>query len=144
MDNIKNNFAKFWQSHKGKESPLKAFFKLGAVHTARGMSFSGNLEVGNMVYELANLNQSQSFSMITFPKYIFDKKTGEIEDVSEEEDRELLEYAYSDQWTVIDLKKLKELSIRNNIQLSQSTNSYIQKYDAVIIPPATDYSEKIY
>lgn len=144
VDNMKSNFAKYYSNQNTKNTPVKAFIKLGAVHTARGTSFSGNLEVGNMIYELANANQSKSFSVITFPRFIVNEKTGKVEDLAEEEDKELLKYASQDQWTVIDLCKLEELSIQNSIKLSKNFVNYIEKYDAVVIPPATKYSEKIY
>ena len=43
-----------------------------------------------------------------------------------------------------DLCKLEELSIQNSIKLSKDFINYIEKYDAIVIPPATKYSEKIY
>lgn len=143
VDNMKRNFSQYYLDHSLKQDPVKIFIKLGAVHTARGTSFSGNLEVGNMIYELANVNQSKSFSMISFPRYLLNNKTGKTEDLIEDEDKELLKYAFPDQWTVVDLDKLKELSIKHNIQLNNTIVSYIQKYDAIVIPPATKYSEKL-
>ncbi len=144
VDNMKSNFARYYSDQSTKKSPVKAFIKLGAVHTARGTSFSGNLEVGNMIHELANVNQSKSFSVITFPRFIMNEKTGKVEDLVEDEDKELLKYTSLNQWTVIDLCKLEELSIQNSIKLSKDFINYIEKYDAIVIPPATKYSEKIY
>ncbi len=142
VDNMKTNFINYY--HNQNDNSQKTIIKLGAVHTARGTSFSGNLEVGNLVYELANLNQTKSYSTIIFPRYIINNQTGIIEDVIDEEDRELLKFAFKEQWTIIDLNKLKELSIQNKIQLDVNIKSYIQKYDAVIIPPNTKFSEIIY
>lgn len=142
VDNMKSNFIKYYQEQKNNY--LKAIVKLGAVHTARGTSFNGNLEVGNLIYELANINQSKSYSTIIFPRYIVNKQTGKIEDVIEEEDKELLKFVFQEQWTIIDLNKLKELSILNKIKLDENIKSYIQKYDAVVIPPKTKFSEIIY
>lgn len=142
VDNMKTNFINYY--HNQNDNSQKTIIKLGAVHTARGTSFSGNLEVGNLVYELANLNQTKSYSTIIFPRYIINNQTGIIEDVIDEEDRELLKFAFKEQWTIIDLNKLKELSIQNKIQLDVNIKSYIQKYDAIIIPPNTKFSEIIY
>lgn len=143
VDNMKRNFSQYYNNLSLKQDSVKIFIKLGSVHTARGTSFSGNLEVGNMVFELANMNQSKSFSMISFPRYILNSQTGKTEDFTEDEDKELLKYAFPDQWTVIDLKKLNELSIKHSIPLHKTIISYIQKYDAMVIPPATKYSEKL-
>ena len=144
VDNMKSNFIKYYNIQSAKEDSVKAFVKLGAVHTAKGTSFSGNLEVGNLIYELANVNQSKSYSIIIFPRYILNEETGEMKDLVEEDEKDLLKYAFTDQWTIIDLDKLKELSIQHSIQLSKNIVSYIQKYDAIVIPPVTKYSEKIY
>lgn len=142
VDNMKMNFTKYYHSLKAENNFVKLFIKLGSVHTARGKSFSGNLEVGNMIYELANLNLSKSFSLIIFPRYILNKETKKVEDLIEEGDIEILKYAFPDQWTIIDLVKLQELSILKNINLSKSSLDYIEKYDAIVIPPTTFYSEK--
>lgn len=144
VDNMKNNFVSYYRTQKANEDSSKVFIKLGAVHTARGLSFSGNLEVGNLIYELANLNQSKTYSTIIFPRYMLNEETGEIEDLVEEEEKDLLKYSYTDKWTVIDLNKLKKLSIQTNSQVSESILSYMQKYDAIVLPPQTKYSEKIY
>lgn len=143
VDNMKRNFTQYYHRQSLKQDSVKILIKLGAVHTARGTSFSGSLEVGNMIYELANVNQSKSFSIISFPRYIFNNKTGKTEDLTEDEDKELLKYAFADQWTVVDLNMLKELSIKRNIRLNHSIVGYIQKYDAIVIPPATKYSERL-
>ena len=97
-----------------------------------------------MIYELANVNRSKSFSIITFPRFVLNEKIGKVEDLVEDEDKELLKYTSLNQWTVIDLCKLEELSIQNSIKLSKDFINYIEKYDAIVIPPATKYSEKIY
>ncbi|GEM_PF-1294782 len=143
VENMKKNFSEYYHYEKAKEDTVKVIVKLGAVHTARGTSFSGNIEIGNMIYELANINRAKSFSIITFPRYIQNPITGKTEDVADEESKELLGCVDSNQWTVIDLNKLKTLSIRYNITLSKNINSYIQKYDAILIPPETKYSIKI-
>ena len=142
-DNMKNNFSELYHTIMDRENFPKTFIKFGAIHTARGTSFNGNLEVGNMIYELANFNKSKSFSLIIFPRYIFNEQTKEIDDLADDEEMELLKFSFSDRWTVINLKRLKELSIQNNIQLSNATLDYILKYDAIVIPPAAKYSTKI-
>ncbi len=120
------------------------FFKFGAVHTARGTSSSGFQEVGNTVYELSNINQTKSFSVIAFPRYIYNEKTDSVEDVIEKEDVDILEFTKSNTWTLINLKELFQLSINNKIRLSKDINDYIEKYDAILIPPTTKYSTKNY
>lgn len=145
IDNMKKEFSTIYNCLKKEENNLpKIFFKFGAVHTARGTSYSGFQEIGNMVYELSKLNQTKSFAIVAFPRYIYDKKTGAIQDLIEKKDFEILQFTTFDKWTVIDLRNLLKLSIDNHIILSRDIISYIEKYDAILIPPATKYSEQNY
>lgn len=145
VENMKNNFVYLYKSlQKDQVEPLKIFFKLGAVHTARGTSFSGFQEVGNTIYELSKFNQTRSFSIITFPRYVYDAKSNSIEDMIEKDDSEILEFTAPKNWSLIDLKELVKLSIEHGIKLNKNVTSYTQKYDAILVPPATKYSEKNY
>lgn len=145
VDNMKSNFTETYKNlQKNKELHPKIFFKFGAVHMSRGASFSGFQELGNTIYELSKLNQTKSFIMTAFPRYIYDEKTGVVEDAIEEEDSEILQFTTSDKWTIIDLKELFKLSIDNHISLDKNIIGYIERYDAILIPPATKYSEKNY
>lgn len=142
---MKNNFVELYKNiQSDKNISPKMFFKLGTVHTARGTSSSGFQEIGNIVYELSNINQTKSFSIIVFPRYIYNEKTNLIDDVIEDDDKEILEFTKVDKWTMIDLKELFKLAIENDIQLSKDINYYIEKYDAIIIPSTTKYSTKDY
>lgn len=143
VDNMKKNFAEYYHTQQIENREVKTFVKLGAVHIARGTSYNGHLEIGNMIYELANINQLTSFSIIMFPRYLVNSETKKVEDVIEQEDMEILHYTTPDKWTIINLGQLQELSIQNGIKLSKDILSYIEKYDAIIIPPATKYSEII-
>lgn len=145
VDNMKINFVEVYKRLQQNQSkPLKMFFKFGAVHTARGTSSSGFQEVGNTVYELSKFNQTKSFSVIAFPRYVYNEKTDSLEDAIEKEDEEILEFTLSDKWTLINLKELFQLSIDNKISLSKAITDYIEKYDAILIPPITKYSKKNY
>ncbi|RZJ63935.1 MAG: hypothetical protein EOO45_19745 [Flavobacterium sp.] len=140
VDNMKANFASYYRKAAANSPQPKVFIKLGAVHTARGTSSSGFQELGNMVYELANLNRTNAFSVISFARYRIDAK-GETTDLLEEEDAELLRYTTKDSWSLVDLKRLGEDGRAGRIKLSQLMRSYMQKYDMMLIPPATKYME---
>lgn len=145
VDNMKNNFVESYKAlQKNQIEPIKIFFKFGAVHTARETSFSGFQEVGNTVYELSKFNQTKSFSIIAFPRYVYNEKTDTIEDVIEKDDLEILEFTAPDKWTLINLNELFKLSVVNGISLSKNITTYVEKYDAILIPPVTKYSEKNY
>lgn len=138
VENMKYNFVS-----KYKENEHKVFLKLGAVHTARGTSYSGFQELGNMIYELANYNSKKIFSVVSFSRYRLNS-VDEVEDIIEKNDEEILKYTKPDEWTFIDLKELEKLSIENKVKLTEIIKEYIQKYDAILIPPATKKSKKNY
>lgn len=142
VENMKRNFISQYKELENTDSK-KVFIKLGAVHMAKGTSYSGFQELGNTIYELANYNFKKSFSVLSFSRYSLNSNN-EIIDVIEKEDAEILQYAQPDQWTLIDLKEIEKLSIENKVKLSGTIKGYIQKFDAILIPPATKESEKNY
>ena len=69
---MKDNFVRYYKEAAQKSPLPKTFIKMGAVHTARGTSWSGFQDVGNTVYELANYNLTTSFSVISFARFRMD------------------------------------------------------------------------
>jgi len=143
VENMKANFVKSYQRAAAKEKKPKVFIKMGAVHIARGTSSSGFQELGNMVFELSNLNATKSFSVISFARYRIDAK-GETVDLLEEEDAELLKYTLTDSWSLIDLNRLRKDAVEGRMKLSKEMMAYMQKFDMMLIPPATKYMEPNY
>ena len=134
--NMKNSFINYYQQQAKKEDLPKVFLKLGAVHTARGTSNSGFQEVGNTLYEMANINHTKSFSVISFARFRMDEN-GQITDLLEPEDEEILKYTNKNSWSLIDLKKLEKDALMGKIKLSSGTLNYAKRYDMMLIPPAT-------
>jgi hypothetical protein len=136
VDNMKKNFIKLYKEAAKKENLPKVVIKLGAAHTARGTSSSGFQEVGNTIYELANYNNTKSFSVISFARYRIDQEDN-LTDELEPEDEALLKYTTKDSWSLINLKQLSIDGWQGKIKLSSSMQGYIEKYDMMLIPPAT-------
>ncbi|SHG59921.1 hypothetical protein [Pedobacter caeni] len=136
VENMKKSFIRQYKDEAKKKELPKVFIKLGAVHTARGTSSSGFPEVGNTIYELANYSNTQAFSIISFARYRKDEQ-GNISDLLEPEDEALLKYTNKDSWSLINLKQLNEARLEGKINLSKEVIGYIQKYDMMLIPPAT-------
>lgn len=143
VENMKENFVANYRRVAAKEKEPKVFVKMGAVHIARGTSSSGFQELGNMVYELSNLNGTRTFSVISFARYRINAK-GETVDFLEADDAELLKYTTKDLWSLIDLNRLREQAMQGKIKLSKEMMSYMQKFDMMLIPPATKYMEPNY
>lgn len=136
VENMKSNFVQAYKEADKNESLPKVFVKLGAVHTARGTSSSGFQEVGNTLYELAKYNGTKVFSVISFARYRIDKK-GILTDELDPDDSQLLKYTDEKSWSLINLKQLATDGWKGKIKLSKTIRNYIQKYDMMLIPPAT-------
>lgn len=136
VENMKKSFIRQYKEEAKKKELPKVFVKLGAVHTARGSSSSGFPEVGNTIYELANYSSTQAFSIISFARYRKDEQ-GNISDLLEPEDEALLKYTNKDSWSLINLKELNKARLEGKINLSKEVIGYVQKYDMMLIPPAT-------
>ena len=134
--NMKSTFVKYYQEACKSEILPKVVVKLGAVHTARGTSSSGFQEVGNTLYELAHFNGTKVFSVISFARYRIDEK-GILTDELDLNDLQLLKYTDEKSWSLINLKQLAKDGWEGKIKLSQIMQDYIQKYDMMMIPPAT-------
>lgn len=136
VENMKTNFADHYKKAIAKNALPKVFVKMGAVHMARGTSSSGFQEVGNLIYELSQFNRTKTFSVISFARYRIDTQ-GKVTDLLDPEDADLLKYTNQESWSLIDLSKLKRDSWSGKIKLSSGMQSYIQKFDMMLIPPAT-------
>ena len=143
VENMKENFVANYKKVAAKEKEPKVFVKMGAVHIARGTSSSGFQELGNMLYELSKFNGTKTFSVISFARYRINTK-GETVDLLEEDDAELLKYTTKDSWSLIDLNRLRGDGIQGKIKLSREMVSYMEKFDMMLIPPATKYMEPNY
>eukprot|EP01133_Synstelium_polycarpum_P011738 gene11738-13698_t len=136
VNNMKQSFIGQYKNEVKNEKSPKVFIKMGAVHTAKGTSSSGFQEVGNTIYELANYSGTRVFSVLSFARYRKDEQ-GNITDLLEPEDKELLKYTEENSWSLIDLKKLEIARWQGRIKLSKTVREYIERYDMILIPPAT-------
>lgn len=143
VENMKSNFVQTYKEANKDETLPKVFVKLGAVHTARGNSSSGFQEVGNTLYELAKLNGTKAFSVISFARYRIDK-AGVLTDELDPDDAQLLRYTDEKSWSLINLKQLATDGWKGKIKLSKTMQDYIAKYDMMLIPPATKRMEPNY
>ena len=140
VENMRENFMHNYNLELKKNKIPKVFVKMGAVHIAKGTSSSGFKEVGDLVHELAKTNGTKSFSVISFARYRINAK-GELLDLLEDEDAQLLKYTTKDSWSLIDLNRLKKESQQGEFKLSKTMLSYIEKFDMMLIPPATKSME---
>jgi len=81
--------------------------------------------------------------VISFARYRIDKK-GVLTDELDPDDSQLLKYTDEKSWSLINLKQLAKDGWEGKIKLSKTMQNYMQKYDMMLIPPATKRMEPNY
>jgi hypothetical protein len=137
---IKKHFLSYYKriSQDGKSQP-KLLLKMGAMHTKRGHSFLGIQDIGNLLSELAVINQTASFHLLVVVASGNQNGYSPFADESAKQSKievgygkEFAELAPKDSWTVFDLRPLRadvrKLSGSNNL-----LKEIILGYDAVLV-----------
>ena len=69
ITNLKSNFSKYYKKAINNDTLPKVFVKMGAVHLSNGLNSYGYYDIGNMMKELSNFNQTKSTSIICISRY---------------------------------------------------------------------------
>jgi hypothetical protein len=139
---LKKHFLSYYKriSQNGNSQP-KLLLKMGAMHTKRGHSFLGIQDIGNLLSELADINQTASFHLFVVVASGHQNGYSPFSDESAKQTKievrygkEFAELASKDSWTIFDLRPLraeaKKLSAGNNL-----LQEIILGYDAVLVIP---------
>jgi hypothetical protein len=138
MEYMKRNFSHNFKIAQKKDSFPKVLIKMGSMHLGWGKSWLGIYDLGNMINELANYNDTKSVSINCFSRYI-EEENGTISDyMSDQEGKKLsliLELATKDSWTLVDNKKIIELTRNRKIKLNNDLNFLLSRYDYILFAP---------
>ena len=138
MEYMKRNFSNNYKIAQKKDSFPKVLIKMGSMHLGWGKSWLGIYDLGNMINELANYNDTKSVSINCFSRYI-EEENGIISDyMSDQEGKKLsliLELATKDSWTLVDNKKIIELTRNRKIKLNNDLNFLLSRYDYILFAP---------
>jgi hypothetical protein len=138
MEYMKRNFSYNFKIAQKKDSFPKVLIKMGSMHLGWGKSWLGIYDLGNMINELANYNDTKSVSINCFSRYI-EEENGTISDyMSDQEGKKLsliLELATKDSWTLVDNKKIIELTRNRKIKLNNDLNFLLSRYDYILFAP---------
>jgi hypothetical protein len=138
MEYMKRNFSNNYKIAQKKDSFPKVLIKMGSMHLGWGKSWLGIYDLGNMINELANYNDTKSVSINCFSRYI-EEENGTISDyMSDQEGKKLsliLELATKDSWTLVDNKKIIELTRNRKIKLNNDLNFLLSRYDYILFAP---------
>lgn len=142
---MKNRFINFYDSIATKVSINSKFIiKLGALHIMRGTTPLGIEDIGEIVHQTALKNGQKDLNIYFMFRYYldeeeelgyFDNSEGNSNWLKER--KPLMLQGQPDSWTIIDLKKLKNMVDSSKLFVYQPINDIMNWHDYVIIPPAS-------
>lgn len=115
------------------ENLPKVLVKLGGVHLTHGNSIYGRYDVGRHLHEKAKENNTNFLAI----RHVWRYKNGkdQKEKSGWKNTRFLMEMGRKDQWTLIDLRPIKEMVRLQNLQVDQGTAWELKNYDLFLISP---------
>ncbi|MDR0349405.1 MAG: hypothetical protein LBH90_07945 [Tannerella sp.] len=138
MEYMKNVFAKnYKEANMGNVLP-KVFFKMGSMHLGHGKNWLGVYDLGNMIYELSQFNNTESISITCFSRYTLEEDNS-LDDYILDEDgntyRPLLDLAKKEKWTVINTSPIRKIVMDRYIEIHENLEKLIFNYDFIIFSP---------
>ena len=113
--------------------------KTGGIHASRGFSPLSLYELGNSLSELAELNGKHSLHIGFASRY--EKRGEQIIDEGTGRYPALLHHAKPDQWTVIDLRPLRNrIFYQRPYVVSEPVMDWFKRFDLIVIPSADESS----
>ena len=139
IEYMKENLKKSFDACNFNLSKDKFFLKMGGVHTAKGMSWLSLYELGNTLSELAAFHQNNSIHITFHSRYYMEdgKVTDTLADTKSygSRYRDITQFADKDQWTIIDLRPLKEkVFYSKRYKLSDIIKKTFAQHDLILIP----------
>ena len=135
---MKTNLQRALRAHDLDLAEDRLFMKLGAVHTARGLTFLCNYEVGNTLSELADLHGRSTLHMCFMSRYTLED--GALVDGLKDDPRYevLRDLGRADHWTLVDLRPLKKAVYYDHLTTEPFVKEIFMQHDLVIIPAAEE------
>jgi hypothetical protein len=136
---MKANLAAGFAATRFDQTRDKMLLKMGAVHTGRGFSPLSLFEIGNTLSELAAVNGNASVHLYFMPPhYVEDGREVDAladPDGFDQRFKALLQMGRRDQWTVIDLRPLREaVFYHRRFEVDEVVRDIWKNHDLVVIP----------
>jgi hypothetical protein len=141
---MKQLFVNAYKNAQIKEALPKFFIKMGRFHTMRGNSPNAVYEIGNLTHELATFNDTKDLNISILGRFFFDEEEKRVIDNLEYNSLWVKSFTpfykagKQDQWTIIDLRPLKEAWINRKYIFDAYLKDRLKTHDIIIIPPV-DY-----
>lgn len=143
---MRNNFIKHYTKAQKKEKKPKVFTKIGSLHASKLYS-NGAFDIGNLTEELAQKNGTVSTTINTWIP--FSKTKEGVRNNLEKYKRSYGRYAVitklakQDQWTIVDLKSIRNDILKGKITLPNNGDYHrlkklIFSYDYQIMLPVNE------
>jgi len=144
-DLMRNRFMAFYDSIATTNSfNARYIIKLGALHTMRGTTPLGIEDIGEIVRQTALRNGQKDLNIHFMFRYYLDEEeelgyfdNSEVNSTWLKERKPLMLQGEPDRWTIVDLRKLKNMVEANKLFVYQPINDIMNRHDYVIIPPAS-------
>ena len=135
IQNMKTNFSKYYKSAAKNDDLPKMFVKMGAVHLSNGLNSFGYYDLGNMIKELSNFNQTKCTSIKCMPRFYMENN--EIKDEINTDDplNIILEKGTKEKWTLLDNDALLNYCYNEKIKLNPELKTELERFDFILIPP---------
>lgn len=136
VDLIRSNFLTNYESYDKKHKDARYFIKIGAWHAGKTNTSVGLSDVGALTQEIAKIENTKS-TTVAVEKAFYNGK--DYRDTFPA----FRNFAKKDQWTIIELKKLREGLMANKFQIMahpdyQELKENIMGYDLALIPPSDE------
>lgn len=131
---MKSNYDDYFKRMKSGE---KVFVKMGNVHLTHNISPFGVDDLGKYLSRQDSIENTGFLNIRFFNPYLNGKYIGNNSSVSM-----LQSVGDNKKWTVIDLRPIRELLIKKEIQLNEKYTYEIMNYDLLLLSPADIYDNK--
>ncbi|WP_425390233.1 hypothetical protein [Ekhidna sp.] len=138
-DYMKQNFEKYLDQHGPKS---KVFLKLGGIHLTHGLSHFRVNDMGKFLTEKAASNNTELLNIRHLITYRNGKSN--VGKAAWKNTSLFLEVGSKDQWTVVDLRPLREKLQRGEITTTKSYAFELMSYDLLLISPDDQYPKVNY
>lgn len=152
VDYMKQNLAAGFAKNAFDVKKDKMLLKMGAVHTGRGFSPLSLFEIGNNLSELADFHGNRSLHLNFHSRFYVEggKEIDALENKTGFDYRfqSLLQMGKRDQWTVIDLRPLREaVFYHRRFSMDDIVLEIFKNHDLFVIPklekdPTPNYQKK--
>ena len=135
IQNMKINFSKYYKSAEKNDDLPKMFVKMGAVHLSNGLNSFRYYDLGNMIKELSNFNQTKSTSIKCMPRFYMEDNQIKDEINTQDPLNIILEKGNKEEWTLLDNVALLNYCYNEKIKLNLELKTELERFDFILIPP---------